>query len=227
MRMLQSNVIFTNVALTTTGRMVGRTERAPGSLHRLAGSRLDAQIGASTEEVLTSNSRFTVSAAHVRRSTRTGAADGRSDRRLVFAVAAQRRCRWLPECATGTGVYMAATLASETTAAQAGSQGGYGRDPFAMRRSSVITSGTTLRTGGCGLPTVGRRRAPSQGVLRELVRTGEQGGFVWPGYAENMRVLEWIVGRVAGTHGGTETFLGVAALRGSALGRLVLRSDAF
>jgi phosphoenolpyruvate carboxykinase (GTP) len=41
-------------------------------------------------------------------------------------------------------------------------------------------------------------------------RSNEQGGFLWPGYAENMRVLEWVIGRVAGTHSGAETFLGVS-----------------
>jgi phosphoenolpyruvate carboxykinase (GTP) len=41
-------------------------------------------------------------------------------------------------------------------------------------------------------------------------RTDEQGRYLWPGYAENMRVLEWIVGRVEGTRGGAQTFLGVS-----------------
>ncbi|MFT3898645.1 MAG: phosphoenolpyruvate carboxykinase (GTP) [Gordonia sp. (in: high G+C Gram-positive bacteria)] len=107
------------------------------------------------------------------------------------------------------GVFMGATVGSEQTAAAEGTVGQVRRDPMAMLPFIGYNVGDYLQhwltigqKAGAKLPKV---------YYVNWFRRGDDGRFLWPGFGENSRVLEWIINRIEGKADGKETPIGIVA----------------
>ena len=218
----RANTIFTNVALTPDGGVwwEGMTDEPPGRVPRLAGQALDARDRETGAKAAHPNAPLHRAGP---RSARPSIPTGKTRRACrsapsSSAAAAPRPCRWSTRPSTGAhGVYVGATMGSETTAAAAGAVGKVRRDPMAMLPFCGYHMGDYFRP--LAPDAAARFSRPPRIFHVNWFRKDKDGQFLWPGFGENMRVLKWIVDR-ANNHGQghREPSRLDAALRGPLLG---------
>ena len=196
MQMLTKETIFTNVALTSDGDVwwEGMTKEIPSDLTDWRGEKYQPSSGSTAAHP---NARFCSPA----RNCPTIAEDWDDPEgfELDAIIFGGRRSSGIPLVTESEswahGVFLGASMASEQTAAAEGTVGELRRDPFAMLPFCGYNMadywGHWLSFSGKGL------KLPKIFRVNWFLKNSE-GRFVWPGFSENARVLQWIIGRVEG-----------------------------
>ena len=201
--MLNSDAIFTNVGLTADNQpwWEGKDDMVPVTDWR--GNPYDPEVGPAAQP----NSRFTVPMRHCPSySDKAEAPRGVPLSAIVFGGRRERLVPLVMESKSWQhGVLLGASMASETTAAAIGEVGVVRRDPMAMKPFCGYNF-ADYWSHWLSFPDNASNLPPIYHV--NWFRKDADGKFMWPGFGDNMRVLEWIIKRSKGDVEVNETAIG-------------------
>ena len=206
MRTIERDTIFTNVARTSDGDVwwEGKDNEPYPEMIDWKGQ---AWTKGSKDKAAHPNSRFTAPMSNNPALSRF--ADHPKGVPISAIIFGGRRSTTIPLVLQSFnwthGVFLGATMGSETTAAAQGLKEGVRRDPMAMLPFMGYDAGSYLQHWldmQVDIPN------PPKLFLVNWFRKGANGKFLWPGYGENMRVLKWVIDRAHGKIGAKETLVG-------------------
>lgn len=209
MHSIRENVIFTNVGLTEEGDVwwEGMTKNPPDRLINWLGHQWNSQ---SKEKAAHSNARFTTPASQCPViDPAWQSVEGVPISAILFGGRRNSTVPLVVESFDWShGVFMGASISSETTAASTGQIGQLRHDPFAMLPFCGYHMGDYFAH------WLALGKAADQTKLPKIYavnwfRKGEQGEFLWPGFGENSRVLKWIFERISGLGKGMDSPIGI------------------
>jgi len=206
MAMIKRDTIFTNVALRSDGTVwwEGHDDPTPSNAHDWRGKPWDPASG---HPAAHPNARFTVSIKQCPTySSEWEKPEGVPISAILFGA---RRNKLVPLVYQSFdwqhGTFLGATLASETTAAATGAVGVVRRDPMAMLPFCGYNMGDYW---GHWLSIAKHATHPPKIFRVNWFQRNEHGGFIWPGFGDNLRVLRWVIERSKGGGDADETPIG-------------------
>ena len=210
--MLQKDAIFTNVALKDDGTVWWEGLEAPPA--KATDWRGQPWTPGGREPAAHPNSRFTVGIHQAPSYTdEWNNPKGVPISAILFGA---RRANVVPlvyeALSWQHGTYLGATMASETTAAATGAVGVVRRDPFAMLPFCGYNMGDYM---GHWLDVGHRLNNPPKIFRVNWFNRDENGKFIWPGFGDNLRVLQWVIDRCNDKGAAVETAIGLMPKKGA------------